>query len=157
MISKTTTRRTLLALMATAPLGVTVRAHAEPILAIQVWKDPDCGCCAGWADHLRQNSFVVTVTETTAMHDIKARLGVPAELASCHTGEIAGYVIEGHVPAHAIARFLAEKSPSLGLAVPGMPIGSPGMEGGTPETYDVIAFGPKPSRSFGRYKGDQPV
>ena len=75
------------------------------------------------------------------MQAVKTRLGVPEKLASCHTAEIAGYVIEGHVPAHAINRLLAEKPTARGLAVPGMPIGSPGMEGGRPEVYEVILFG----------------
>ncbi|MGE0854142.1 MAG: DUF411 domain-containing protein, partial [Hyphomicrobiaceae bacterium] len=78
-------------------------------------------------------------------------------LASCHTATIGDYVIEGHVPAHAIKRLIAEKIPGRGLAVPGMPIGSPGMEGGTPEIYEVVLYGQQPSKSYGRYKGDQPV
>jgi len=82
---------------------------------------------------------------------------VPAELASCHTAEIAGYVIEGHVPAYAINRLLAEKPQARGLAVPGMPIGSPGMEGGTPEAYEVILFGKDHPVSYGRFIGDQPA
>ena len=91
------------------------------------------------------------------MQAVKTRLSVPAELAACHTAEIARYVIEGHVPAQAITRLLAEKPDALGLAVPGMPIGSPGMEGGTPEVYDVILFGKRSPVSFGRFMGDQPV
>jgi len=82
---------------------------------------------------------------------------VPAEFASCHTAEIAGYVIEGHVPAYAINRLLAEKPQARGLAVPGMPIGSPGMEGGTPEAYEVILFGKDHPVSYGRFIGDQPA
>jgi hypothetical protein len=76
---------------------------------------------------------------------------VPAELASCHSAEIAGYIIEGHVPAQAINRLIAEKPDALGLVVPGMPIGSPGMEGGTPKVYDVILFGKRSPVSFGRF------
>ena len=82
---------------------------------------------------------------------------MPEELASCHTAEIAGYVIEGHVPAQAIRRLLTEKLAARGLAVPGMPIGSPGMEGGTPEVYEVILFGKDHPVSFGRFIGDRPV
>ena len=156
---KSMTRRAVLPVMITIGVGLslTAGARAETPLAIKVWKDPDCGCCTGWVNHLRRSSFAVSVTETAAMQDVKGRLGVPTDLASCHTAEIAGYVIEGHVPAHAITRFIAEKSPGWGLAVPGMPIGSPGMEGGTPEIYEVILFGPQPNQSFGRYRGEQPV
>ena len=157
MTVRTSTRRAVIGMMTATAIGLATDAHAEAPPAIKVWKDPNCGCCTGWAAHLRRNGFVVTVTDTDAMQDVKDRLGVPPELASCHTAEIAGYIIEGHVPAHAITRLIAEKSNGRGLAVPGMPIGSPGMEGGSPEIYDVVLFGLNPSQSFGRYKGDQPV
>jgi hypothetical protein len=88
---------------------------------------------------------------------IKARRGVPAALASCHTAELGGYTIEGHVPSRAIRRLLAEKPDALGLAVPGMPIGSPGMEGGAPEIYEVVLYGKGSTASYGRFIGDQPA
>jgi len=157
MTKHTLTRRVVIGLMSTTALGLTLGARAETPFAIKVWKDPNCGCCTGWVEHLGRNGFVVTVIDTAAMQEVKVHLGVPSELASCHTAEVGGYVIEGHVPAHAIKRLIAEKSPGRGLAVPGMPIGSPGMEGGTPEAYEVILFGQKPSQIFDRYKGDQPV
>lgn len=157
MTEKKYSRRLALGLFTSAAIGLAVDAHAEAPLTIKVWKDPNCGCCNGWADHLRRSGFIVTVTDTTAMQEVKSRLGVPSDLASCHTAEIGGYVIEGHVPAHAIKRLIAEKSPARGLAVPGMPIGSPGMEGGAPELYNVVLFGSNPSQTFGRYKGDQPA
>ena len=91
------------------------------------------------------------------MQAVKVRACVPKGLSSCHTAEIAGYVVEGHVPAHAIRRLLAEKPQANGLAVPGMPIGSPGMDGGTPLAYDVILFAQDRQEVFGRYKADQPV
>jgi hypothetical protein len=91
------------------------------------------------------------------MQAVKQRLDVPAELGSCHTAEIAGYVIEGHVPAYAINRLLTEKPQARGLAVPGMPVGSPGMEGGTPEPYKVILFGKDHPVSYGRFIGDRPT
>jgi hypothetical protein len=138
-----------------ASLATGARADTRP--TIKVWKDPNCGCCTGWVEHLRRNGFTATVVETADMQAVKMRLSVPAELAACHTAEIAGYIIEGHVPAQAITRLLAQKPDALGLAVPGMPIGSPGMEGGTPEVYDVILFGKRPPVTFGRFKGDQPV
>jgi hypothetical protein len=151
------TRRAMLGLISSATVGLAtgVRAATQPI--INVWKDPSCGCCTGWVEHLRRNDFTVTVVETADMQAVKTRLGVPVELASCHTAEIVGYIIEGHVPAQAITRLIAEKPNALGLALPGMPIGSPGMEGGTSETYEVILFGKRPPRTFGRFRGDQPV
>ena len=157
MTENTLTRRTVIGVLSTTAMGLALGARAETPITIKVWKDPNCGCCTGWTEHLRRNGFVVVVTDTVSMQEVKVRLGVPREFASCHTAEVGEYVIEGHVPAHAIKRLTAEKSPGRGLAVPGMPIGSPGMEGGAPEAYDVILFGPKPSQSFGRYTGDQPV
>ncbi len=130
-------------------------ALAETRPDITVWKDPNCGCCTGWVEHLRRNGFVATVIETSDIQSIKAQHGVPAELASCHTAVIAGYTIEGHVPAQSILRLLAEKPEGRGLAVPGMPIGSPGMEGGQPDTYDVILFGSPPFSRFDRFIGDR--
>lgn len=156
--SNNDSRRAFVGLIAagTAMLA-TGRAFADPSPAITVWKVPNCGCCTGWVDHLRRNGFAATVIETANVQAIKAERGVPAELASCHTAEIAGYTIEGHVPARAILRLIAEKPNARGLAVPGMPIGSPGMEGGTPETYDVILFGASAPTRFERYLGHQPA
>lgn len=93
------------------------------------------------------------------MNRVKARLGVPQDLASCHTAEIGGYLIEGHVPADSIKRLLIEKPSAKGLAVPGMPAGSPGMEaaGMEPETFEVVLFGPSGQRSFARYQGGRPA
>ena len=125
--------------------------------AITVWKDPNCGCCGAWVEHLRRNGFVATVDEIADLQSIKAQRRVPAELASCHTAEIAGYTIEGHVPAQAILRLLAERPVARGLAVPGMPIGSPGMEGGRPEVYDVVLFGAAAPTLFGRFLGEKPI
>lgn len=130
-------------------------ADARP--AITVWKDPSCGCCAGWIEHLRGNGFVATVIETADMASIKSKQRVPADLASCHTAVIDGYTIEGHVPAQAILRLITEKPAGRGLAVPGMPAGSPGMEGGRPEIYDVVLFGDDSARRFARYLGDKPA
>jgi hypothetical protein len=91
------------------------------------------------------------------MRAVKAKLGVPPDLASCHTAEIDGYVVEGHVPASAIKRLISDKPQARGLAVPGMPVGSPGMEGGEPETYDVILFNADTRQTFGRYREDKAV
>ncbi|MEQ1695967.1 MAG: DUF411 domain-containing protein [Hyphomicrobiaceae bacterium] len=150
-------RRAMLGLIATTAVASAKLVWAEPLPAIKVWKDPSCGCCSGWVAHLRKNGFTVTVVETADMQAVKARLGVAAELASCHTAEISGYVIEGHVPAQAITRLLTEKPDAIGLSAPGMPAGSPGMEGGIPEAFDVIQFGKSGQRSFGRYLGERPV
>lgn len=151
------TRRATLGLIASLGISVAggVRAETRPTMTVS--KDPNCGCCSGWVAHLQRNGFVVSVTETSDVQAIKARLGVPADLTSCHTAEIAGYVIEGHVPAPAIMRLLADRPSALGLAVPGMPVGSPGMEGGTPEVYDIILFGKDGQQSFGRYRADRQV
>jgi hypothetical protein len=100
---------------------------------------------------------VVRAIDTEGLQAIKTRLGIPPDLASCHTAILNGYVIEGHVPAHANQRLLDTKPEAIGLAVPGMPIGSPGMEGGPPETYDVTLFGKNGRKSFGRYREDKAV
>ena len=151
------TRRSMLGLISSVTIALATGVRADTRPTITVSKDPNCECCTGWVEHLRRNGFIATVVETADLQAIKMRLGVPAELASCHTAEIAGYVIEGHVPAQAIRRLIAERPDALGLAVPGMPVGSPGMEGGTPEIYDVILFGKRLPMSFGRFIGDRPV
>ena len=151
------TRRRTVAFFAMLPaFAMMGRAQAATTAPkITVSKDPTCGCCGGWVDHLKAEGFAVEVTETKAINRVKARLGVPSDLAACHTAEIAGYVIEGHVPAAAIRRLLAEKPQAKGLAVPGMPVGSPGMEveGSAPESYDVVLFGSFGQRVFARFEG----
>jgi hypothetical protein len=147
-------RRGALALLGVASLGVGF-AHSDTLPDVLVHRDPGCGCCGGWAAHLRSAGFPVRVVEARDLGVIKERLRVPAELVSCHTAEVRGYVVEGHVPAGAIQRLLAEKPSAIGLAVPGMPTGSPGMEGGTPETYEVVLFGDQGRRVFARYRGDR--
>lgn len=104
-----------------------------------VYKSPTCGCCDGWVDHLRANGLEVDARNVSNVNAFKLRYGVPARLASCHTAVIDGYVIEGHVPAADIRRLLAERPDVAGLAVSGMPAGSPGMSG-EPQPYNVIAF-----------------
>jgi len=103
---------------------------------------------------LQNAGFTVKTIETTDLDAVKARLGVPADLAACHTAQVGTYVVEGHVPAVALKRFLGEKSDASGLAVPGMPVGSPGMEGGTPQPYGVVLFGPTGRRTYMRFLGD---
>ena len=109
--------------------------------AIEVYHDPACGCCVNWIRYMRAQGYVVTAHENSSMAVVKARLGVPADAASCHTARIGGYVIEGHVPVEDIRRLLAEHPDALGLAAPGMPMGSPGMEMGAPERHDVLLIG----------------
>jgi hypothetical protein len=150
------TRRRVVALLAGLPaLACPALAHATSLPKIVVAKDPNCGCCAGWVDHLRAAGFSAEVNDTPRVNAVKARLGVPPELASCHTAEIGRYVIEGHVPASAIVRLLKELPEGKGLAVPGMPTGSPGMEveGSPPDTYEVILFGAFGQRPFARFRG----
>ena len=114
-------------------------AAAEPA-EIHVYKSPTCGCCSKWIDHLRANGFSVRTTDVPDVTPIKRENAVPPRLSACHTAFVEGYVIEGHVPAQDVKRLLAERPAVSGLAVPGMPIGSPGMEGPNPERYDVLAF-----------------
>ena len=113
-------------------------AAAKPGTKIMVYKSPTCGCCRKWEDHLDENGFEVTSQNVPDVAPIKDRYGIPAALASCHTGLVGGYAIEGHVPADLIHRLLREKPKAIGLAVPGMPMGSPGMEGFRKDRYDVI-------------------
>lgn len=108
--------------------------------AITVYKDPNCGCCKAWVKHIQAAGFVATVRDTTDMTTVKASMGVPKALESCHTARIGSYVVEGHVPADVLVKLLQAKPLALGLAVPGMPMGSPGMEGGTADKYDIMLF-----------------
>ena len=127
---------TLAAIAATLPAGVA----AAPV-AMEVWKAPTCGCCKDWIRYLEADGFRVKVNDVgnTAA---RSRLGMPMRLGSCHTAQVEGYAIEGHVPAREIRRLLAERPDAVGLAVPGMPIGSPGMDGpvygGRQDPYDVL-------------------
>lgn len=135
------TRRVWLLGMAT--LGATSFAVAAKPSAIpvEVWKDPNCGCCKDWIAHMEKNGFAVTVKDQ-GNNAARARLGMPQKFGSCHTAVVQGYVIEGHVPASDIQRLLKEKPQALGLAVPGMPVGSPGMDGavygGRRDPYKVL-------------------
>lgn len=146
------TRRVALGIFAATWIAPTFPAGAQQP-AVVVHKGPNCGCCAGWAQHLKDNGFAVTVDESADLQVVRWRLGVPADLAACHTAEIDGYVIEGHVPALAVRRLLQERPKAIGLAVPGMPAGSPGMEGGLAQEYDVVLFGVDGSRRFMRFVG----
>ena len=138
--------RTLAGGTALAALGVLARsedAFAVKPTKLVVYKDPDCGCCRDWVQHLRANGFAPEAHDRSDMDALKDSLGVPKALRSCHTAVAGRYVIEGHVPAADIKRLLATAPRQIvGLAVPGMPMGSPGMDvpGRKPDHYDVIAF-----------------
>lgn len=109
--------------------------------AATVYKDPNCGCCSGWVSHLREHGFSVTEVAVDDIGAYKQKYGVPANLGSCHTAVIDGYVVEGHVPAADVLKMLQERPDITGLSVPGMPIGSPGMEvGDRKDPYDVMAI-----------------
>ena len=110
---------------------------------ITVYKSPTCGCCKKWVSHLEDNGFKVKAINSSNMTKIKDEKGVPVNVRSCHTASTSDYVIEGHVPAADIKKLLAEKRPVAGLAVPGMPMGSPGMEGKRSDHYAVYEFNKK--------------
>lgn len=151
-------RRTLVSLLgATSAMGLVGVYVAQGTPVMTVYKDRTCGCCKQWARHVEDAGMAVRSVDVDDIMAVKRRLAVPDDLQSCHTAEISGYVVEGHVPASAIKRLLSEARGARGLAVPGMPVGSPGMEGGTPEFYDVVLFGPSGARTFGRFRGSAPA
>ena len=126
-------------------------AHASPSV-MEVFKSPYCGCCRVWVDHMRKAGFRVKVTNLDDLEPLKTRFGVSGDLQSCHTGIVEKYVIEGHVPAVDVLRLLKERPAATGLAVPGMPVGSPGMEqGGRKDPYQVILFSPAERKVFARH------
>jgi hypothetical protein len=129
-------------LLTAAALLAAPACTAKSTLTMKVYKDPSCGCCTAWVEHLTAAGFTATVDESADMAAIKTKLGVPDDLTSCHTGVIAGYAIEGHVPAADIKRLLKEKPKALGIAVAAMPVNSPGMEvpGQVDERYTVWLF-----------------
>ena len=107
-----------------------------------VYMSPTCACCGDWVEHMEEHGFEAEVVLQEDLRGVKIDKGVPPDLASCHTAVIGGYVVEGHIPAQDVLRFLEEAPDVAGLAVPGMPIGSPGMEGAYEEEYDVLTFEP---------------
>jgi len=141
MKSHTPSRRPL-ALVATLAFAA---AFAAPAFSagdeVVMYKDPNCGCCGKWAEHMRAAGFKVKEIKSAEMSSVKREAGVPQALGSCHTAKVGGYVIEGHVPAADVKRLLAEKPKVAGIAAPGMPMGSPGMEGPYPaDRYEVVSF-----------------
>jgi hypothetical protein len=134
-----TRKQFLYSILGTSLIAACSSAQAETKMI--VYKTTTCGCCGNWVEHLKANGFDVDVREVNDIVTEGRRLGVPDNMRSCHTGSIGGYAIEGHVPAADIKRLLAEQPQAKGLAVPGMPVGSPGMENGSyVEGYSVLLF-----------------
>jgi len=137
-------------------------AHAQakkPGIPVEVWKDPECGCCQDWVAHLEANGFTVK-THESGNNAVRSQLGIDRKYGSCHTAVVSGYALEGHVPAREIHRLLKEKPAAIGLAVPGMPVGSPGMDGevygGRRDPYDVLLLARGGgARVYQRYEGNR--
>ena len=124
-------------------LSFSLRADESVIkpVEIEVYRSPTCGCCSKWIKYLEQNQFVVKDFVTNDVQTIKDKYGVPAKMSSCHTALVNGYVVEGHVPASDIMKLIKGKSKVIGISVPGMPMGTPGMEmGGKKDPYQVVSF-----------------
>lgn len=150
-------RRILLASMAGTIVSASRLMAVSPQVedrVIRVVRSPDCGCCGAWIAHLEENGFTVEDIISTDVETTKDQYAIPNNLRSCHTGVIAGYVIEGHVPAADVIRLLEERPDAVGLAVPGMPLGSPGMEmGDRTDAYDVILWSGSQTAVFSAYRG----
>ena len=139
-VSRRSVMRLMFALAGAAALGQPLGALAAPPKdRVNVWKTPNCGCCKEWVSHLRSNGFEVVTIDVNDTAPMRQKLGLAEKFGSCHTGLLGTYVLEGHVPAQEMRRLLREKPQALGLAVPGMPTGSPGMEmGSSGDAYDVL-------------------
>jgi len=136
---------------ALALLGLVPRVRAQGADLVTVYKSPTCGCCSEWVKHIRASGLRVETQDLGDVSPIRSRYRVPGALASCHTAVVAGYAIEGHVPAADIRRLLRERPKVIGLAVPGMVIGSPGMEQGPPQRYATLAFDERGYRVFAQH------
>ena len=136
-----------------AAVGATALVAEDALPEVTVYASPTCGCCSLWADHLRGHGFPVEQVAVDDVQAVKAQYGIPDSLQSCHTAVVDGYVVEGHVPAEDIVRLLAEQPEAAGLAVPGMPIGSPGMEvaGRPADRYDVLLVGGGTATVYARH------
>lgn len=136
------TRRSLLVALGALPFAALAQQSGAPAkVLVEVWKDPNCGCCGDWVKHLEANGFAVKVNDS-GNNAMRARLGIPPKLGSCHTALVGGYAVEGHVPAREIRKLLKDQPQAIGLTVPGMPVGSPGMDGKVygdrRDPYDVL-------------------
>jgi hypothetical protein len=129
-------RRQAMSALGALPLAWALPVHAIP--TIEVFKSASCGCCTAWAKHLQAAGFAVKSTNVADPGSVRASHGMPDRYASCHTALVDNYVVEGHVPAADVSRLLAQRPAALGLAVPGMPAGAPGMEGGRSQPFDVV-------------------
>jgi hypothetical protein len=143
-------------ILACAPGVVLAVAPAAPA-AVEVWKDPECGCCKDWVSHMEAAGFKVKVNDT-GNNAVRVRLGIDKKHGSCHTAVLGGYALEGHVPAREVKRLLSERPAAVGLAVPGMPVGSPGMDGavygGRKDSFDVLLLAKDgTSKVYQRYEG----
>jgi len=136
--------RTRLFIIAGLALAGTLAAAARPTaqgVSMTVYKTPTCGCCAKWVENMKAAGFKVQVQDMDDLTEIKQASGVPVRIRTCHTAVVGNYVVEGHVPADLVKKMLSEKPKMTGIAVPGMPVGSPGMESGNEKTpYDVVLF-----------------
>lgn len=139
-------------------LGMVLNAHAA-LPVIDVYKSATCGCCSAWVEHLRANGFTVKAHDVPNPSDYREKFGIPQALGSCHTGMVEGYALEGHVPAREVKRLLAERPKAKGLSVPGMPLGSPGMEveGQGNDAYDVMLVHANGSHSVYSHYDAQPA
>lgn len=124
---------------ASTPSAALAASNGE-LIPIKVYKDPNCGCCKEWVKHLEANGFKVETMDMPDMSIVKQKYGVKSEIQACHTAIVGDYVVEGHVPADLIKQMLKDKPKIAGIAVPGMPMGSPGMDGATKERYNVLTF-----------------
>jgi len=153
-------RRRLLLALGLLPLAGVARAAAPPaaLPPVEVWKEPTCGCCKDWIAHMEASGFKVFVN-TGGTQAARQRLGIPQDMASCHTAKVGGYALEGHVPAKDIKRLLREKPNAIGLAAPGMPIGSPGMDtpayNGKKNPYNVMLIAKNGKHTvYQKYEGN---
>jgi hypothetical protein len=144
ILTRRTTLKAVLTTLGAAAIGYSKSGNANsPGEVVTVWKTPSCGCCKDWVIHLRKEGFSVVTNDVNDTAPVRQKLGLPAKLGSCHTAQVGGYVLEGHVPAREVKRLLREKPAAIGLAVPGMPVGSPGMEmpgemQGVRDAFDVV-------------------
>jgi hypothetical protein len=145
------TRRQFALLVAAALAGGALPAAAQYTPKVTMYKNPSCGCCGDWAKHMEANGFRVETQMMADVTPIKQKFGVPESLYSCHTAVVGGYAIEGHVPAKDVWRLLREKPAVKGLSVPGMVVGSPGMETGPAQRFATIAFSGSSKRVFAQH------
>jgi hypothetical protein len=121
-------------------LTSTTAQYESKVFSVQVYKSASCGCCAKWVEHLRANGFQVTATDVPDVAAVRAKFNVPASVAGCHTAIVDSYIVEGHVPAEDVRALLTKRPALAGIAAPGMPLGSPGMESPDAKPYDVVSF-----------------